>query len=100
MSGAQAAHRYTLNDLFQHTLRNGGNHVGIDIARRQRVDGDAIAGAFLRQGFGEAVNARLGGSIVDLTVLAALAIDLADIDNPAEAAFLHALPNRMDHVEA
>ena len=45
-----------------------------------------LRGAFLRQRLGEAVDARLRGGVVDLAVLAGLAVDRADIDDAAEAA--------------
>src|SRR5437764_6945372 len=48
--------------LFPYTTlfrsRHRAHHLGVDIARRHRVDGDAAAGAFLRQRLGETVNAR------------------------------------------
>ena len=45
------------HDLFQHIGRHCRDHVGIDISRRDGVDGDAEARAFLRQGLGEAMDA-------------------------------------------
>jgi hypothetical protein len=58
------------DDLLQHVLGHGRDHVGVDIAGRDRVDGDAGARAFLRQRLGEAVDAGLGGGVIDLAVLA------------------------------
>src|SRR3546814_7499595 len=69
---AQATDRNLGDDLFQHGGGNGGDHVGVDIARRDGVDGNAIFRAFLRQRLGETVNAGLGGGIVDPAILARL----------------------------
>src|SRR3546814_15468244 len=49
----------------------------------------ALPRAFLRQRLGEAVDARFGGGIVDLAVLARLPVDRADVDNAAPAALDH-----------
>src|SRR5205085_9105696 len=77
-----------------------GDHVGVDIARSDSVDRHAGTRAFLRQRLGEAVDARLGGGIIDLPVLPGLAVDRADVDDPAVAAAGHALEHRFGHVEA
>jgi hypothetical protein len=66
------------------SARDGGDHVGIDIAGRDRVDGDADARAFLRQRLGEAVDAGFGGGVIDLAILAGLAVDRADVDDAAD----------------
>src|SRR3546814_8786775 len=58
------------------------------------------SGAFLRQRLGEAVDARFGGGIVDLAVLASLPVDRADVDDAAPAALDHAAKGRSRHVEA
>ena len=80
-----------LATIFSSTsARHRGDHVGVDIAGRDRVDGDAGARAFLRQRLGEAVDAGLGGGIIDLAVLAGLAVDRADVDDAAELARVHA----------
>src|SRR5678815_1987207 len=46
------------------------------------------------------MDAGFGGSIVDLAILARLAVDGADIDHPAEFAFDHPVPGRLAHVVA
>src|SRR3546814_873068 len=70
-----------------------------DVAGRDGVDGDAEARVLLRQGDGEAVHAGLGGGVVGLAVLALLAVDRADLDDPAPLAFAHAFDHRAGHVE-
>ena len=97
---AEAVDRDLGDDLAEHVRRDRRDHVGVDIARRDGVDGDAVARAFLGQRLGEAVDARLGGGIIDLAVLAGLAVDRADVDDPAVAARLHAFEHRLGHVEA
>ena len=59
-----------------------------------------LAAPSWRQRLGEAVDARLGGGIIDLAILAGLAVDRADIDDAAEAALQHAVPRRLAHVVA
>src|SRR6185312_15930275 len=61
LGAAEAADGDAGLDLLQHVGRHGGDHVGVDVAGGQGVDGDAVAGAFLGQGLGEAVDAALGG---------------------------------------
>src|SRR5665213_18129 len=97
---AEPADRHPRDDLLQHVGRHGAHHVGVDIAGRDGVDGDALAGAFLRQRLGEAVDAGFGGGVVDLAVLPGLAVDRADIDDPPEAAAAHAVDHQPAHVEA
>ena len=80
---AQATDRDFGDDLLQHVLGHGGDHVRIDIARGDRVHGDAVARAFLRQRLGKSVDAAFRRGIVDLAVLASLPIDRADIDDAA-----------------
>src|SRR3546814_16144379 len=60
----------------------------------------ALPRAFLRQRLGEAVDARFGGGIVDLAVLARLPVDRADVDDAAPAALDHAAKGRFRPVEA
>src|SRR5207253_8202925 len=72
---AEAADRDAGDDLLQHIGWHRTHHLGIDIARRYGVDGDAARRPLLRQCLGEAVDARFGGSIVDLTVLSGLPVD-------------------------
>src|SRR5712664_3618617 len=97
---AEPADRDLGDDLFQHVGRHGRDHVGLGVTRRDGVDGDPLRCAFLGQRLGEAVDARLGGGVVDLAVLAALAVDRADIDDAAEAARAHLLDHGAAHVEA
>ena len=37
---AEPAHRDLLNDFFQNFRRHGTHHVGIDVARRDCIDGN------------------------------------------------------------
>ena len=87
------------DDLFQHRFGHGGDHVGVDIARGDGVDGDAETRAFLRQRLGEAVDAALRRGIIDLAILARLPVDRTDVDDPAPAAFLHARKGRLGEIE-
>src|SRR6185312_4197578 len=97
---AEAADGDAGDDLLQHFLGHGAHHLGVDIAGGDGVDGDALAGALLGQGLGEAVDARLGGGVVHLAVLPGLAVDGADVDDAAEAALAHAVDDAAGHVEA
>ncbi len=45
------------------------------------------------------MDARLGGGIIDLTILPGLAVDRADVHYPSVTAGLHALEHRLGHVE-
>src|SRR6185503_15620512 len=47
-----------------------------------------------------AVDARLGGGIVHLAVLAGLTVDRTDVDDTAIFARAHPFPHRLGHVEA
>src|SRR5690606_39818513 len=75
------------------------HHVGADVAGRDGVDGDAEARVLLRQRDGEAVHAGLGRGVVGLAVLALLAVDRADLDDPPPLARAHALDHRAGYVE-
>src|SRR6185312_14411489 len=97
---AEAADRDLGDDLLQYRRRHRRDHVGVGVTRRDRVDGDALGRTLLGERLGEAVDARLGGGVVDLAVLAALAVDRADVDDAAEAAGVHAVPHRLADVEA
>ena len=88
------------DDLFQHRLGHRGDHFGVDIARRNGVDRDPEARAFLRQRLGEAVDPAFGGGVIDLAVLPRLAVDRPDVDDPAPAAFLHSRESGLGGVEA
>ena len=88
------------DDLAEHFLRHRGDHVGVDVPRSDGVDRDAVSRAFLRQRLGEAVDAGLGGGIIDLPVLARLAVDRADVDDAAVATADHAVEHGLCHVEA
>ena len=83
VSLTEAANRDLGNNLLQYRRRHGGDHVGVDVARRDGVHGHAKLGAFLRQCLGEAMDARFGGGIVALAILARLPVDRADIDDTA-----------------
>ena len=92
---AEAAHRNLGNNrLFEHVRRNGHDHFGRDIARTNRVDGNALAGVLLRQRLRETKIARLRGRIVGLAHLPLLAVDRRDVDDAAEVTLAHALYNR------
>src|SRR6266542_5638627 len=91
---AQAAHRDTGDDLLQNISRHRAHHVCIDVTWRYGIHGDAEAGSLLRQRLGEAVDAGLGGGIVDLAILAGLASDAADIDDAAEPRCPHAVESQ------
>src|SRR5690606_22500589 len=70
----EAADRDPGDDLLEYVLRHRRHHVGVDITRRDGVDRNAVTRAFLRQRLGEAVDPAFGRSIVDLAVLAGLAV--------------------------
>ena len=72
---------------------------GIDVARADRVHGDAAPGVLQRQGLGEADVAGLSGRIIDLAELALLAVDRGDVDDAAKFAGAHALDHLTCHVE-
>src|ERR1051326_8423565 len=87
-------------DLLQYIGRHGAHHVCVDVAGRDRIYGDALGRTLLSQRLGETVDARFRGSVVDLAVLPRLAVDRADVDDPAEAALAHAVDREAAHVEA
>ena len=97
---SEAADRDLGNDLFEHRLGHGCDHVGVDIAGRNRIDRDAEARAFLGECLGEAVDPALGGGVVYLAILSGLSIDGTDVDDPAPAALFHAGKGGLRHVEA
>src|SRR5205085_1397370 len=72
---AQALHRDRRDDLVQHVLADGLDHVGADVARAHGVDRHALVRELLRQRHREAVHARLGRGVVGLAGLALLAVD-------------------------
>src|SRR6185437_11967351 len=74
------------NRFLQHVLRHRLHHLGVDVARRDGIDGDAGARALLRQRLGEADLAGLGGRVIGLAELALLAVDRRDVDYAAELA--------------
>ncbi len=84
---------------LENFLRHGGNHLGVDVAGRDGVDGDALGGAFEGQGLREAVHAGLGGRVVGLAHLALAAVDRRDVDDAAEAAGAHGVDDEAAHVE-
>src|SRR5690606_10813903 len=97
---AEAAGGDVGDDLGADFLRHRHHHVGGDVARGNRVHGDAVARVLARQGNGEAVHAGLGRGVVGLAVLALQAVDRADLDDPAPFALAHALDHRAGDVEA
>src|SRR3954470_21938660 len=100
VGAAQTADRDSRDDFLEHLGRDRRDHLGVDIAGRDRVDGDSGAGALLGERLGEAVDARFGGGVIDLAILAGLAVDRADVDDPAVFALAHPVPDRLGHVEA
>src|SRR5476651_2134927 len=82
---AESPDRDLGHDLLQHVGWHRRDHVGVGVARRDGVHGDALGGTFLGQRLGETVDAGLCGGIVHLAVLPALAVDRADVDDAAEA---------------
>ena len=100
LCAAEPADRDAADDFLQHRLRHRAHHVGVDIARRHGIHGDAVARALLRQRLGEAVDAGFRRGIVDLAVLAGLAVDRADIDDAPEPARAHAGEGGVAEVEA
>src|SRR4051812_34593021 len=97
---AETADRHFGDDLLEHVRRHGADHVGVDVTGCDGIDGDALGGTFLGERLGEAVDAGFGRRVVDLTVLAGLTVDRADVDNPAEAALAHTVDHVAAHVEA
>ena len=91
---AETADRNARNHALKGCFRHGRDHVGADIARRDRVDGDVLVGVLLGQCLDEADVAGLGGGVVDLAHLALLAVDRGDHDDAAEGAGAHALDHR------
>src|SRR6185369_996646 len=77
-----------------------GDHVGVDVARSDRIHRHTGARAFLRQRLGETVDPGLRSGIIDLAVLPGLAVDRADVYDPSIAAALHPFEHRLGHVEA
>src|SRR3954447_4082086 len=98
--GAEAADRDLRDDLrLQHLGIDRLHHLGADVARRDHVDGNAGARAFLGKRLAEADVAGLRGGVVRLAGLAFLAVDRGDGDDAAELALAHAVPDRVRHVE-
>ena len=96
---AQAADRDLADDRLHHVFGDAGEQVGRDIARRDRVHGDALARAFERQRPGEADHAGFGRAVIGEAELALLAVDRGDVDDAAEAPLAHAVDHRPGHVE-
>src|SRR5665647_477979 len=97
---AEPAYRNTRDDLLEHVLGHGGDHVGVDVAWGDGIDGYAEPRAFLRQCLGETVDAAFRRGVIDLTVLARLAVHRTDVDDTAPAALLHPREASLGHVEA
>src|SRR6185437_7216175 len=75
------------------------DHLGLAVAGRHAVDGDALHRDFAGQRHREAVHAGLGRGIVGLAELAGLAVDRRDVDDAAECALGHAVDGVAAHVE-
>src|SRR5215207_3690571 len=69
VGAAQPINWNARDDLPEYLLRHRGDHVRVDVSGRNRIDGDAGAGALLGQRLGEAVDAGLGRGIVHLAIL-------------------------------
>src|SRR5690606_14155513 len=87
------------DDPGQDLLVHGADHLGVDVAGGDAVDGHALAGVLQRQRLGEADHPGLGGGIVGLADLALLAVDRADVDDAPPAAVAHAVDHLPGHVE-
>src|SRR6266851_4111696 len=108
---AEPADRDLGPDPVQHLVRDGGHHVGGDVARGDRVDGqpDPVPGRTLRpaelednlasQGLGQPEQAGLGRGVVDLADVAGLADDRGHVDDPAGAVLDHVLDRGLGHEE-
>ena len=84
---------------LHHVFGDARKQVGLHIARRDRVHGDAFARAFQRKRPGEADHAGLGRAVIGKPKLALLAVDRGDVDDAAEAPLAHAVDHRARHVE-
>src|SRR5439155_9736648 len=91
---AEALYRDLGNDLVQGLLRDGGDHLGGDVAGGHRVDGDALAGRLLGEAHGQPEEAGLRRGVVGLTDVAGLADDRADVDDAAGPTVEHVLQDR------
>ncbi len=87
------------DDLLEDLGLDGLDHLGADVARAHRVDGDALGCHLLRQRHREAVHAGLGRRVVGLARLALLAVDRRDLDDAAPAFFDHARHHLLGDVE-
>ena len=85
--------------LSRASLGTACDHLGGDVAGRDGVDGDALAGGLLREAHGQAEQAGLGGGVVGLADVAGLADDRADVDDAARSAVEHVLQDRPGQVE-
>src|SRR5512134_884438 len=95
----QAAHRDRVDDLLAHVRADRAHQVGLDVAGRDRVDGNALAHHFLRQRLGEARHARLGGGVVGLAELALDGVHRGDVHHAPPAALDHAVDHLARDVE-
>src|SRR5690606_1573009 len=89
VAAAKPADLHAVDDALADLLGNRHHHRGVAIARRPRVDRDALARHLARQRHGEAVHPGLGRRVVGLAELTGLAIDRADVDDATEAARDH-----------
>src|SRR5512134_551367 len=95
----QAAHRDRVDDLLAHVRADRAHQVGLDVARRDGVDGDALAHHLLRQRLREPHHARLGGGVVGLPELALNRVHRGDVDDAPPAALDHAVDHLARDVE-
>lgn len=96
---SQTTHGNTGSHLLDHFLRHARHHLRIQIPRRDGVDCHTLARHLLRKGFSEAMHAGFCGGVVGLAELPLGAVDRGDVDDPAPAAFEHAVDEWPGDVE-
>src|SRR5580700_6085662 len=96
---AEAFHRDGGDDFLETVGLDGAHHVGADVAGGHGVDGDAARGDLLRERHREAVDAGLGGRVVGLPKLAALAVHRGDVDDAPPAALDHTVDHLLGDVK-
>ena len=84
-----------LDQVLGHAL----HHLRVQIPQRDGVDRHALARRFPCGGFGEAMHAGFCGGVVGLAELPLGAVDGGDVDDPAPAAFEHAVDEWPGDVE-
>ena len=83
----QSANGNLRNDLFHHIFRDGRQHFGADIARRDCIGGHAITRTLCSKRLGKAMNARLRSCVIHLPDLAAGTEDALKYRVPFNVAF-------------